>query len=747
MINETSPTPLKSLRYLPKVFSQFIAKHKYRRLPVILQLNDVECGAACLAMILGYYGRPTRIADCRERCGVGRDGATAQAIVSAARQYGLRTKAYSVQDLNQFRHLQLPAIVHWNFNHFVVVERWSPQEVEIVDPAFGRQTVTSDQFATSFTGVALTFEPGVHFEKEKEATQPAWRNYLAYLFRTPGTLTVLGQVLLTSLFLQLLGLALPAFTKVLIDDILALQISHLMLLIGLGLLLLMCTQMIIGYLRAALLVYLQGRLDAQLMSGFFEHVLTLPFSFFQKRSNGDLLMRLNSNRMIRELVTSQTISTLLDGSFVLVYLVILLSLMPLFGVLVFFLGIIQVGLLLGTTGRMHRLMQNDLQADASAQSYMVEALNGIATLKASGAEERTFAHWSNLFFKHLNISLRRNQLTAVLDTAIATVHTFSPLILLWMGALYVLNGSISLGTMLALNVLAIAFLTPLSSLVANGQQFQFVGAHLERIGDVLEAKSEQDAQGVQQAPPLTGYIELQDVSFRYSRNAPLILRDISLTIAPGQKVAIVGATGSGKSTLAKLILALYEPTSGQITFDGIPVSTLDYRTLRQQFGAVLQEPFLFNISIRRNIAFNNPEMPFKQIAQAAHLAAIEEDILDMPMGYETLVAENGAGLSGGQRQRLTLARALAHKPTILLLDEATSHLDVATELILNQRLSDLNCTQIVIAHRLSTIRDADTIVVLEEGKITEQGSHNQLLQLNSAYVSLINNQLEKEQSS
>ncbi|HEX5533569.1 MAG TPA: peptidase domain-containing ABC transporter [Actinomycetales bacterium] len=709
-----------------------------RRVPEIRQMSEVECGLACLVMVLNFYGCGVSLSELRTRSGVGRDGASALDIVRTARDFGMRVRAVSLQR-NDFRFVPLPAIVHWEFNHFLVVEGWRPTHVNVVDPAAGRRRLAPEEFDEGFTGVVVLPQPGEAFTRSRPTGRTSFSTLvLQYLKEAPGAFL---QILAVSLLLLLIGLTLPILTKVVVDEILPFRMQGAMAVLAVGILALFLAQTVATLLREWLLVYLRARIDIKMMLGFAEHLFRLPYSFFQQRSTGDLLARVGSNALLRELLSNQLLSTVMDSGLVVFYLVVLLWQSPPFGLVTLGVAVIEVLMLLLSGGAVGRLAGRELTAFGKSQGYLGEALVGIATLKASGAEDRAFDRWSNLFFDHLNISLRYNYVSGTLGGILTALPSFGPLALLWVGATQVLNGSISLGTMVGLIALAGAFFAPLTSLVRSGQQFQLVRANLDRVQDVAEAEPEQQERAPGPTPRLSGRIRLEHVGFRYAQAAPEVLHGVDLAVEPGQRIAIVGPSGSGKSTLGKLLLGLYLPTQGEIRYDGIPLADFDLQHLRRQFGVVLQESALFSGSVLSNISLTDPALGRERVIEAAKLSAIHDDIMAMPMGYDTFVSEGGSALSGGQRQRLAIARAVVHRPPILLLDEATSHLDVETEQRVARNLETLACTQVIIAHRLSTIRDADLIVVLDRGTVAERGSHRELVRRGGQYAALVRRQL------
>ena len=719
---------------------QRLAQQRKGKVPFVQQLEYTDCGPACVAMVLRYLGREVTLEEVREATGGGgREGSSALALIRGAEWYGLRGRGLSLE-IEHLRYLPVGTILHWELNHFVVFERVTRKGVEVVDPARGRRILDEAELRKGFTGVAIVFEKTDTFQPKKASTG----RFRWYFQQLRGQSKVLTRIVVTSLLLRIFALAFPLVTAVVVDRVIPRGDINLMLVVGIGLGGLLVFQTISTLVRTHLLLQLRTNLDTRLTLGFVDYLSRLPYDFFQRRSTGDLLMRVNNTATVREVLTANTLSALLDGLFVIGYLGILLWLSPPLAAVAVVLGFLQVLVFVLARAKFRDLLARSLDAQARSQSYLVEVFAGMATLKAAAAEGRAVERWSNLYVDELNAALDRGRATAKVDAITGLLTAGSPMLLLLLGALQVMNQSITLGGMLAVTAIAAGLLGPLTSMVQSALQLQLLGGYMDRIDDVLNTPPESLGIEAARAPKLTGRVTLQNVSFKYGERSPLVVRDVSLDIRPGSTVAIVGKSGSGKSTVASLIAGMYRPAEGRILFDGHDAARVELRSLRRQIGVVFQQPYLFATSVRNNIALVEPAATLDRVMQAARIACIHDDIEAMPMGYDTILADGGSSLSGGQRQRLALARALVHKPALLILDEATSALDAETEQRVMQNLARVQCTRVILAHRLSTIASADLILVMEKGEIVEAGTHEELLAHNQIYSRLVAAQLRPE---
>jgi len=721
------------------------APGKRVRTPTILQMEAVECGAASLAIVLAFFGRQVPLERLRIECGVSRDGSKAIHIVKAARKFGLATKAYR-KEPGELRALKGPMILHWKFNHFVVLEGFGRGKAYLNDPATGPRAVSEREFDESFTGVVLTFEPTEEFEAAGER----WRTARSLRSRLRGTADGLAYAALAGLLLVVPGLVIPAFSRIFVDDVLLAGLSDWLmpLLIGMG-----ATALLRGaltFLRQHYLNRLETSLAMSLSGRFVWHVLRLPLSFFQQRHAGEILSRIAINGRVARLLGGELASAGLDLLMIAFYFVMLAQYSwPLTLVVVGIALLNFVYLRLVSRSQIDRNQKLMLDA-GKMDGVSMSGLSMIETIKASGSESDFFGRWAGWQSKLMNTQRQIGEMGQLLSAVPTFLSAINAAVILIAGGLLIMDGSFTIGMLVAFQSLTASFLGPIGRVLQLATSIQEVSGSLARLDDVyrypLDAAASREAEPAfdggegeerRGQPKLQGGLELTGVTFGYNPLEPPLIRDFSLKLKPGQHVALVGGTGSGKSTIARLIAGLYEPQEGEISFDGRARAEIPRIVMAGSLAAVDQEIRLFQGTIRDNVTLWDDTVPERDLVQACKDARIHEEIMARPGGYRHEVAENGANFSGGQRQRLEIARALCGNPSVLILDEATSALDPLTEQAVIDGLKRRGCTCVMVAHRLSTIRDADEIIVLDHGRVAERGDHEELLRLGGVYASLV----------
>ncbi|MDD3483097.1 NHLP family bacteriocin export ABC transporter peptidase/permease/ATPase subunit [Azovibrio restrictus] len=708
-----------------------------KRTPTVLQMEAVECGAAALGILMGHYGKFVPLEVLRQACGVSRDGSKASNVVKAARSYGFEARGFRYEPAEVLA-LQQPVIVFWNFNHFLVLEGVSKAGVHLNDPASGPRTVSQEEFDEGFTGVTLVIAPGPDFQPGGEASSI----FTGLRRRLPLGEPALLFLVLAGLFLVLPGLVLPVFSKIFIDDYL---IGHLdswikPLLLGMGVTAIL--QGLLIWLQRYYLTRFHAKLAMATSSQFFWHVLRLPVIFYAQRSAGDISSRVAINNRVAELLTGELATTLLNVLVLLFYAALMFSydlVLTLVGMAVAVLNVV----FLRQVARQRKDVNMKLAADGG--KLLGTSMNGlqmIETLKASGMESDFFAKWAGHHAKVVN-GLQQMGSQGVLLMAVPPLLTaLNGVLILSLGGLRVMDGALTMGTLVAFQSLMASFLQPVNQLVALGAGIQEMEGDMKRLDDVLEYAPDPQADPgqapVAEAPArLEGLVELRQVSFGYSPLEAPLVQDFNLVLRPGTRVALVGASGCGKSTLSRLVMGLYEPWSGAILFDGKPRKEWPRATLVNSLAMVSQEIALFEGSIRDNLCLWDDSIPEEQLVRAAQDACIHDALVTRPGGYDAPVQEGGANFSGGQRQRLEIARALAVNPRVLVLDEATSALDPLTERLLDDNLRRRGCTCLIVAHRLSTIRDCDEIIVLDQGRVVQRGTHEEMRLAPGPYAALM----------
>ncbi len=715
-----------------------MANSKRHKTPTIMQMEAVECGAASLAMILGYYGRWVPLEELRVKCGVSRDGSKASNVMKAARSYGLTSKGFNKEPEN-LRTMSLPMVVFWNFNHFLVVEGFRNGKVYLNDPAAGPRVVSDEEFDLSFTGVVLTFKAGAEFKKGGQPQSV----FAALKRRFVGLNDAIAYLVLVGVALVLPGLVVPVFSSVFIDKLLISGMESWLKPLLLGIVITALLRVALTWLESYYLLRVRTQIALASASKFFWHVLRLPVEFYTQRSPGEISSRVGINDKVAGMLSGDLARALLA----VIQAVFFAALMLFYDVWLTLISIVVVSI---NVFVMQQVAQKTKEASqklaidgGKVHGATMSGLQVMETVKSSGGESSFFSKWAGYQAKYVNSEQAMARVGLVMGSVPALLTVLNSLLILGLGGVRVIDGHLSIGMLVAFQSLAASFTGPVQSLVGLGKKMLEVQGDMNRLDDVMQYREDPwlnrgplpQAQGGRVAAKLAGKVELNNISFGYNPAGSALVENFNLVLNPGERVAIVGPSGCGKSTISRLVMGLYEPWGGSIKFDDQPREAFGRYEFFNSVALVDQDIVLFEGSIRDNLSMWDKNVSDQDIVQAAKDACIHDVIMSRPGGYDSKLAEDGVNMSGGQRQRLEIARALATNPRILVMDEGTSALDPATEQQIDENLRRRGCACIIIAHRLSTIRDADEIVVLSYGHIVERGTHDSLLQIDGGFYS------------
>lgn len=706
------------------------------KVPVVMQMEALECGAASLTMILAYYGKWVPLEQVRADCGVSRDGSNAKNVLKAARSYGLSAKGYRYEPEDLKKNGKFPCIVHWNFNHFLVLNGFKGNKAYLNDPAKGNYAVPMDTFDKSFTGICLMFEPEENF-------QPGGKQKSILAFakkRLAGAGAAVAFVVLTTIISSLIGIIQPAFSRIFLDRLLTGQNPEWLYPFLGALAVLAAVQLIMAWIQSVWSLRINGKMSVTGSASFMWKVLRMPMEFFSQRMAGDIQQRQSSNASIAGSLVNTFAPLILDTIMMVFYLVVMIRyswILTLIGIVSILVNMAVAQLISRKRINITRVQMRDSGKLAGAT---VAGIEMIETIKASGAENGYFEKWAGYQASVNTQKVKFSRLNQYLGLIPAFVSGLSNTAVMIIGVWLTMSGQFTVGMVMAFQGFLGSFTAPAEKLISAGQTIQEMRTEMERVEDVMEYPTDvefADAQDDVEYDKLSGLVELKNVTFGYSRLSAPLIENFSLTLKPGSRVAFVGPSGCGKSTLSKLISGLYKPWSGEILFDGKPIYAIDRNVFTGSLAVVDQDIILFEDTIANNIKMWDTSIEDFEMIMAARDAKLHEDIMQRDGGYQYRITEGGKDFSGGQRQRMEIARVLAQDPTIIIMDEATSALDAKTEYEVVNSIKERGITCIVVAHRLSTVRDCDEIIVMDNGKVVERGTHEQLYAQGGAYAKLI----------